>query len=194
MENNLEETVFSYKQKVIKGVFCDLIPIREADLKDIVVLRNQERNKYYLHQETDITLDQQILWYQQYSEKNDDIYWGIHSKQGDLVGTIRLYDIREGYCEEGSCIIDERYAKEAPYAVEAKYLSIRFAFETLCIKQMINENKADNKVMNSLSKQLGFKKIKTVTIRGAEFNYLVLTPEQFQEEKVNKILNYWTDR
>ncbi|MDE6433393.1 MAG: GNAT family N-acetyltransferase [Lachnospiraceae bacterium] len=191
---NLEEIVFSYKQNVIEGSFCNLIPIREIDLNDIVMLRNQERNKYFLHQESDITLEQQRIWYQKYCIRKDDIYWGIHNKKGNLVGTIRLYDISDGSCEEGSCIIDENYAKEAPYAIEAKYLTIQFAFEILHLNRMVNENKKDNRVMNSFSKQLGFEKIKTVTIRDAEFNYYVLTPEQFQKEKVQQILEYWSNR
>lgn len=194
MEKDYEKIVLQYKQKKIEGVFCDLIPVMEIDLSEIVTLRNQERNKYYLHQESDITLEQQKVWYQDYSGRKDDIYWGIHNKKGELVGTIRLYDIREGYCEEGSCIVDERYAKEAPYAIEAKYLTIKFAFDILHLKQMINENKKDNKVMNSFSKQLGFEKIKTVMIRGAEFNYFILTPERFQEKKIRQILDYWENR
>ncbi len=191
---NLEEIVFSYKHNIINGIFCDLVPIRETDLNDIVMLRNQERNKYFLHQESDITLEQQRIWYQKYCIRKNDIYWGIHNKKEKLVGTIRLYNIGNGFCEEGSCIVNENYAKEAPYAIEAKYLTTQFAFQILHLNQIVNENKRDNRVMNSFSKQLGFVKVKTVTIRDTEFNYFVLTPEQFQKEKIQQILEYWSNR
>lgn len=194
MSEGWKDAVKSGRQTIIRGRFMDLIPVRESDLSDIVELRNRERNKYFLCQENDITLEQQKQWYETYCNRENDIYWGIHNKGGDLIGTIRLYDIRDDYCEEGSCIIDEDCAKDAPYMAEAKYITTCFAFDSLGVKKIKNHNRKDNKVMNSLSRQLGYEKKGIDMLRGTEYIEFFLTPEQFPKEKISRLLDYWTAR
>mgnify|MGYP001032018667 CR=1 FL=1 len=182
------------KQIVLKGEFCALIPIMEKDFEDIIRLRNREKNRYFLNQKINLTLEQQIVWYQDYLGRENDIYWGIWKDCDTFIGTIRIYNIQESECEEGSCIVDEEYAKEAPYAVEAKYLLTKYAFDTLGIDKIVNFNKADNKVMNSLSKRQGFQLIKEVIFEGEKFNYYVLEKQRFEREKIEQMLQYWKAR
>lgn len=186
--------IHEYRNKKIEGIFCDLVPVGEQDLIHIVHLRNEKRNKYFLNQNADVSLEEQKSWFEEYLRRTDDIYWGIWNKAGQMVGTIRLYNIGNDQCEEGSCIINEKYSKEAPYAVEAKFLSTVFAFDELKLNKMINENRIDNKVMNSLSKQIGFQLEKIVEIRGVQFNYFTLLAEKFEREKLLRIINYWKER
>lgn len=182
------------KKMILVGDFCKLIPIEPKDFETFIELRNREKNKYFLNQNYDVTLEGQRIWYNNYLERDNDIYWGIWRDEDTIVGTIRLYNVNGDTCEEGSCIIDDIYSKEAPYAVEAKYLLTKYAFENLGLKQIVNENKKDNRVMNSLSKQQGFRFIKNVFIGDAEYNYFILEVGDFQKEKIEKLLNYWKER
>lgn len=182
------------KHVVLEGEFCTLVPIREQDFESIIRLRNREKNRYFLNQKTELTLEQQKKWYEDYLVRDNDIYWGIWKDKDTLIGTVRIYNIHGDTCEEGSCIVDEDYAKEAPYAVEAKYLLTEYAFRTLRLKKIVNINKADNKVMNSFSKQQGFKLVKEVMMDGCRFYYYVLDEQDFQKEKVENLLQYWKAR
>lgn len=178
----------------LDGVFCSLIPITEKELPLVVELRNRKKNKYFMNQAYDITLESQKKWHQDYMKRDDDIYWGIWNREYIFVGTIRLYNVEGEVCEEGSCIVDERHAKEAPYAVEAKYLLSRYAFQTLGMRRMINEIRTDNKVMNSLAKQQGFRFKKLVDIGGVQYNYMVLEAERFAGDRIRRLLDYWKER
>lgn len=182
------------KQIVLKGSFCTLIPVREQDFKCIIRLRNMENNKYFLHQQSDLTLEQQEKWYKDYLDRDDDIYWGIWKDDDTFIGTIRIYNIKGEMCEEGSCIVDEVYSGEAPYAVEAKYLLTEYAFRTLGLKKIVNINKSDNKVMNSLSRQQGFVLAEEIVKDGCRFNYYILEEQNFKKDKIEKILQYWKTR
>lgn len=182
------------KNCILIGHFCTLIPVLPKDFERIIELRNREENKYFLNQKYDITFEEQCIWYEKYLERVDDVYWGIWKSDDCLIGTIRLYDVEEDSAEEGSCIIDNQYSKEAPYVVEAKYLLTRYAFEQVGVKKIINRNKKDNKVMNSLSRQQGFKLQRIIDINGMEYNYYVLVVDDFQQEKIEKVLDYWKKR
>ncbi len=192
--DRIENIIKEYRKERLKGSFCYLKPIDEGDLENVIVLRNKQRNKYFLNQKKDITLEEQIAWYRNYVETTNDIYWGVWNYDNKMIGTIRLYSIQGMSCEEGSCIIDEEYARRKPYAIEAKYLTTEFAFNVLGVKTMINENRVDNKEMNSLSKQIGYCFLHNVEINGVLFNYFVLSRENYKRDKIVKILAYWKNR
>lgn len=175
----------------LDGRFCTLAPITEGDLSLVVELRNRRKNKYFLNQKYDITLEMQTCWYREYLERENDIYWGIWKTGHIFIGTIRLYNMEGDTCEEGSCIVDEKYAKEAPYAVEAKYLLAMYAFRTLGMRRMINEIRVDNKVMNALAKQQGYQLVRVIEIGGEPYYYMVLDADQFAGDKMKRLLDYW---
>lgn len=192
---SIQEIIRNGRSGIIEGIFCDLIPLEYKDLPSVVELRNQEKNKYCLNQADDITLEQQEIWFEEYEKRDNDIYWGVWDKNHNIMlGTLRLYDIQPDICEEGSCIINEKYAMDAPYATEAKYLVGVFAFDTLGVKQLINEIRTDNKVMASLAKRQGYKKHRQVEIRGVAFDYYLLDKEDFKRDRLEKVLDYWKER
>lgn len=182
------------KNTQLHGRFCSLVPIREQDLPAVIRLRNQEKNKYFLNQKQDITLEAQRDWFLEYQKRRDDLYLGIWSRKKEFAGTIRLYHAQRDICEEGSCIVDEKLAKEAPYAAEAKYLLMQHAFLELGIRQIINQIRTDNKVMLSLAKQQGFRFVRDTDIGGVQYCYMILDAENFDGERLKKILDYWADR
>ncbi len=193
------------KTKIIelrnKDIIGKCVILRPASLKyaeDILRLRNKPKNMYMFNQLDLITLEGQTHWFEDYVKATDDIYWCVLDKTERFIGTIRIYSIdADGeHCEEGSYVIDEEVANEAPYAVEAKMLALDIAFDTLQIKTMINDNRADNKVMNNIDNQLGFGKGYITQIRGVDFIHRELSAEDYHQnrERFSKLVKYWSER
>lgn len=190
----IEEIVAEYRQKDLIGKIVDLSPVAEKDLVDIIRMRNDPKMMYYLNQPMEITLDSQKAWYEKYKERTDDLYWTIKDKDGLVVGTNRLYDITADKCDQGSLMVDTRYSRTAPYAAEAIMLSLDFAFETLGVQTVVNEDRHDNKNMNSLSRRFGFQFLRETDIRGVTYNYYELQRNTYKREEIEEILNIWLSR
>lgn len=181
--------VLDLREKIIEGQFVDLVPIKPELLADIVRLRNQEKSKYYLNQLMDISLVSQNKWYEEYLERDNDIYWCAVNKEGIVVGTYRLYDIVGESCEGGSFIIDEKYTMGLPYALETYVLSLEVAFNELNLSTVINTDRKDNKNMNSMTKKMGFVFEKEVLINGVVYNRYILKKENAKIEKYKSLLS-----
>ena len=176
------------------GKIVDLSPVAEKDLADIIRMRNDPKMMYYLNQPMEITLDSQKAWYEKYKERTDDLYWTIKDKDGLVVGTNRLYDITADKCDQGSLMVDTRYSRTAPYAAEAIMLSLDFAFDVLGVETIVNEDRYDNKNMNSLSRRFGFQFLRETDIRGVTYNYYELQRNTYKREEIEEILNIWLSR
>ena len=190
----VEEIVAEYRQKDLTGKIVDMSPVTEKDLADIIRMRNDPKMMYYLNQPMEITLDSQKAWYDKYKERTDDLYWTIKDKDGLVVGTNRLYDITSDKCVQGSLMVDTRYSRTAPYAAEAIMLSLDFAFETLSVQTIVNEDRHDNKNMNSLSRRFGFQLLRETDIRGIAYNYYELQREMYKRNEILEVLNLWLER
>ncbi len=189
-----QEIIKKYRNEIIEGLCIDLCPLNEDVLPEVVRLRNQERCRYFLNQSMELTLDMQHEWYENYLLRNNDIYWCVREKNGAIIGTIRLYDITEKSCVQGSVIIDEDYSMGMPYALEAMIMSLEFAFNILKVEDVINEDRCDNAMMNSVSKKLGFKFQKVVEIRGIPYNSYTLRKEYAKIDKYKNSLEKFMNR
>lgn len=185
----MNQKVLNLRNNPIIGQCIDLVPINEDFLPEIVRLRNQEKSKYYLNQQMDLSLEMQRLWYENYLKRDNDIYWCAVTKDCRVVGTYRLYDITEDMCEGGSFIIDESCTMGMPFALETYILSLETAFEVLDLVTVINTDRKDNKNMNSMSKKLGFVFEKEVEINGVVFNRYILKRKNSKIEKYKNLLN-----
>lgn len=192
--NKIEEIVAEYRQKTLVGKIIDMSPVTEEDLPSIVRMRNDPKMMYYLNQSQEITLDSQRLWFQQYIQRSDDLYWTIKDKSGLVVGTNRLYDITLDKCDQGSLMIDTAYSRTAPFAIEAIMLSLDFAFEILGVQTIVNEDRHDNNNMNSLSRRFGFKFLRETDIRGVAYNYYELQKESYKRSDIAEVLQMWMER
>lgn len=197
-ERGIRDIIREYREKKIEGLFLDLVPYRTDLSPEIVRLRNRERNRHFLAQNEEITPESQLAWGERYLLREDDIYWCLFRKEGDFIGTIRLYDIAPdgSSLTQGSFMIDETYSGEAPYAVEAELLSLDFAFDRIKVQSVINEDRADNRIMNSLTKRMGFRFVKDTVIRGASYRYYLLSEEDYRKKrgKAEELLRYWKER
>lgn len=194
MSEQIKNIVEKYRHENIEGQIVDLSPVAEADLSDIIRLRNHPKMMYYLNQSQELTLTSQREWYDKYLQRNNDLYWTIKDKSGLVIGTNRLYDITSDRCEQGSLMVDNNYAMTAPYAAEAIMLSLDFAFDVLRMHAIINENRYDNKNMNSISRRFGFKFIRKTNIRGISYNYYELYKENYRKEAVEDLIRLWLTR
>lgn len=197
-EDRISSIVKEYRRKRIEGKLVDLVPFTLVDADNVVEIRNREKNRYFLNQTYVITVESQAKWYQKYLERFDDIYWSVYDKQNRFVGTVRVYDIDEenDICNQGSLMLDEDFAAGGPFAVEVELLTLDFVFDVLKIGKVINEDRADNKVMNNLTKKVGFTFIKDTKIGNVNYKYYLLYPEDYRKkrEKLTLIIDYWNVR
>ncbi len=192
--NRIKDIVTEYRNKDITGSVINLSPLNDSDLANVVRMRNHPKMMYYFNQAQKITLDSQIDWYMKYIQRDDDLYWVIKDKSGHVIGTNRLYAITQERCEQGSLMIDYTYAMGAPYAAEAILLSLNFAFDKLGVHIVVNENRHDNKNMNSITKRFGFKFIRENNIRGIIYNYYELYPENYKKNDIEELIQLWMSR
>lgn len=190
--------VAEYRHRRVEGRIIDLVPFGEAWVKDFVRVRNAKRNLYFFNQPRPITEESQREWYLSYLERPDDLFWCILDKQGRFLGSVRLYDMDAGHSilNHGSFMVDAEAADEAPYALDAELLSLDFAFDVLHVRQVINENRHDNRVMNSLSEKMGFVFVKDTSIGGVPFKYHLLYEDAYRKKRaaVERIVTYWAGR
>lgn len=195
---NVEEIVKEYRNKPIEGRTIDLVPLKEEFCGNIVELRNKKRNMYYLSQGEELSLQKQLEWYKKYQKRYDDIYWCILKKNGDFIGTVRLYDINgdEKILEYGSFMIDEDYASEAPYAKEAGILGLDFAFDNLRVDQVITTIREDNGRMTGFAKRFGFEFAHSFLLRDIPYKYYLLSEEVYKNKRssTDKLIDLWIKR
>lgn len=192
--SDYQDIVIKYRKQIIEGRCLNHIPVQENMLNRIIELRNDSRNAYFLNQNNKLSLDDQIKWFNSYLTRSNDLYWVIVDKKNNIVGTNRLYDIDDNQCVQGSIIVDEKYSLEAPYALESILLAIKFAFEKLKVATIINEDRYDNKVMNSITKRVGFEYKFDVDIRSITYKHYELTKDKFKEQMLTKTLETWLSR
>lgn len=186
--------ILKYREKIIEGKCIDLVPVKEELLPRVIELRNQERSRYFLNQSVILTLEMQKKWYDEYLKRDNDIYWCIRNRENIIVGTVRLYNITENSCDHGSVMIDETYSMGMPYALEAEILSLEFAFYTLKVKQIFNDDRHDNKMMNSISRKMGFVFQNVIDIGGIPYNHYILEEKNLKTEKYKAALETFMDR
>ena len=91
-------------------------------------------------------------------------------------------------------MIDTQYSMTAPFAIEGILLSLDFAFDVLGVKTIVNEDRTDNKNMNSLSRRFGFQFLRKSEIRGVIYNYYELHRENYKNNEIVEVLDLWLSR
>lgn len=194
----ISTVVREYKNRIIEGVCLDLVPLSATFSEDIAALRNREENRYNLNQDYELTKEMQDAWTEAYLDRDDDLYWCLVRKDGQFLGTIRLYEIKEDEktCRQGSFMVDKDYAAEGPYALEAIILTLDFAFEKLLCGLVYNDDRCDNKVMNNLSKKFGFSFVEEISVKGVPYNLYSVAPDAYEKkrEKIKPLIDYWKER
>ena len=193
-QTDIERIISEYRNKKIEGKVIDLVPLGVQDLPDVVRLRNHPKMMHFFHQEYQLTLDMQKAWFDKYLARKNDLYWKICSKQGEFLGAIRVYDITPEIADQGSTMLDPDKSMSGPEAAEALLLCLEFLFDTVGVVKIINDDRVDNKNMNSLSRRLGFEYLHDIEIRGVKFRHYELVKEKLRRDSIQKIIDMWVSR
>jgi RimJ/RimL family protein N-acetyltransferase len=115
--------VFS-KPKAIVGNNLVFRDAKTTDAAFIVALRTHDKKSAHISK-TSSDIKQQEAWLEKYSNDSEQVYFIIQDKEGERVGTVRLYDIQNDSFCWGSWILKEGAASS--YAIESALLVYHFA-------------------------------------------------------------------
>ena len=134
------------------GQFVDLKEADSSDAGFILNLRCNEVKSKYLHK-TENNIEKQIDYLKKYKEKTDEWYFIILNKQGEKIGTNRIYNIQDDCFTTGSWIMTDGCTGEEVF--ESDYLVRMYGFETLGFNKTRLDVKKGNKKVISYHKMLG---------------------------------------
>jgi RimJ/RimL family protein N-acetyltransferase len=180
----------------VEGHVVDLVPYGPEHHERVIGLRNTARATYFLHQPAPLTLEGQAKWFAGYLSRFDDVQWAICRKDGLVVGATALYGITDdrARAEKGRLVIDDAYAKEGPYILEAELLLLDVAFGRVKVARVDTCVRDDNGTMQSINAKLGFTRTGEHDIRGVEYWDYALTPDRYAPERLRAVAAAWAAR
>jgi len=194
MDNKCKDTIAIYRQKAIIGKIIDMIPYDPSYAEEVVRLRNTDRVRYFLNQDYESTLETQHKWYDDYLLRDNDILWVVKNKQGQMIGTNRIYDVDQNKAEKGSQIINEEFSLGAPFALESEIILVNFLFKKIGIKKIIAKIRDDNEKTKSMNVKMGFFETNYEIIRGVRYIIYELDNKDYNLSYFEDIINYWSNR
>ena len=181
----------------IAGEIARLEPYCEAHAEAVIALRNTNRARHFLTQESILSLEDQARWFQGYLERDDDLQWAIYDHRDRLAGVTALYDIdleNGARGEKGRLVVDEALSREAPIVLEAELLLLDAAFSRLGLMQVYTRVRPDNPGMISINKRLGFDETGRGELRGAEMIIQTLNATDYRPENLQRVVRHWRAR
>ena len=172
----------------ITGSATLLSEVTIEDSPRICELRNQ--NNKYLSSTKQITIVEQEQWITNNVKLNDNYYFKvIELNNMKIVGTISLYDIKDGAAEFGRYICNRTLQ-----AVESELLILKFAFEIISLDRVYCRTVEENKSVWNQHYKYGFKDLKLEYFEKKDVYLKVqeLTKEdyfKFDYSKIRKIIS-----
>lgn len=167
-----------------KNIRLRLVTVEDAEF--ILSLRlDENKGKYLSKVENDV--EKQRSWiknYQQREAQRQEFYFIIESFQGESLGTVRIYDLREDSFCWGSWLMKENSPFSA--AIESILLIYQFGFYTLGFSRTDFDVRINNLKVAKFYKSLG-----SVETNQDEDNiYLTLSRQQYElvREKYKRFL------
>jgi RimJ/RimL family protein N-acetyltransferase len=136
--------------EVYKGKCVSLKPVEINDAEFIVALRTQENNAEFIN-ETSSNLNDQIAWMINESQDSSSYYFVILNNCSEPIGTISLYNLKDGCGEFGRWICNG----SALESLESALLIHQFAFDTLKLREVYTRTLADNQKVVSFHRKFG---------------------------------------
>jgi len=194
--NERRERVARYRREEVPGVGVTLVPYGAQHIDDVCRLRNGERARYYLNQESMLTPEKQRIWNAGYEARWGDLYWMLRAADGRIVGTIALHDIdADGEAAEiGRFVVDDAVAGEAPYALEAALTVLRIAFAELGIARVTTIVRHEDEDRCAMNARLGFLPCGTRNVRGVLYGEYDLAADAFDPTPFDGILSHGSKR
>lgn len=177
-EYRLTENVREYRQKCIEGDGYNLVPVDEKSLSDIVKIRNQEDNIINLSL-SKINLADQERWFMAYKSRNNDLYWLVNDRNGQVQATVRLNDITEIDAEIGSLVINQECKEKIKCFERSVKLAAEVAFHGLKLKKLWATVPVENVFIHKLDYRLGFELKGQKEIRGKQYDLLEISADKY---------------
>jgi RimJ/RimL family protein N-acetyltransferase len=106
--------------------------LKEDDLKFLMMLRNDESVSKYLSKIGKISFGQQLNWYKNVIERENEVVFAIEDEHKKIVGSCSIYDINNEVAEWGKIMVDLNMSgKKIGY--NAMIASLYYGFEFLSI-------------------------------------------------------------
>ncbi len=137
---------------IVIGKNINLREVNISDAKFLLSLRTSPLYNKYLNK-TDNDINKQIEYIKNNILKNDDFYFIVESKDGKRYGCIRIYNITEETCINGSWIITH----DAPYnyGIESYFLIFDCAFYYFKVKNAQSSMNKKNHILINFYKRMG---------------------------------------
>ena len=164
---------------MIIGRKINLRDIETADANFVLSLRCNEKKSKHLHK-TENDINKQIEYIKKYKTLNNEWYFIIERKNGEKIGTYRIYDVqKESFCIGSWLMIDGITSEEM---LEADYLVRLFGFNKLNMNKIHFDVRKENKKVIRYHKMMGAKQVGET-----ELDYLF---ECSKEDYLNNIKIY----
>lgn len=135
-----------------KGKNTILRPVVENDAAAIIEMRNNPSINKFLSSSKPLTIDDQISWLRKNLVSNDQHYFMILNNLEIPVGTISIYNIRNGSGEFGRYV-----CTQAIQAVESERMILQIAFEHLGLQYIYCRTAESNESVWKQHYRFGFK-------------------------------------
>lgn len=190
-----QQALDSLKKQVITGRIVDLHPFSPEFAADIARLRNQEKARYFLSQNFELTPENQLEWMLQYADHPDQINFVAVSKSGAVVGTFGLYNYQNGSMEFGRLVFDlEKVKGGVPYALESAILVFDLAFDYLGLDRVVANIREDNHKLLKFACSLGFYQRGSCLLREQPYVLLAMESDSRPYLRYGAYINAWMDK
>jgi RimJ/RimL family protein N-acetyltransferase len=135
-----------------------LRPLELNDIESLRIWRNNPENSKYLKQIGYITPQQQIEWFHNYLNNDDEITFAIVDNEilNTIVGSVSLYNFKGGKAEFGKILIGEERAHKRNIGLNATKAVLKIAFDKLNLKEVFLECYEHNASAQKIYKKAGF--------------------------------------
>lgn len=152
-----------YKNKILYGEEIILRPLLEKDLDSCLIwLKDPEINKYLKQNYEDLTMKQELEWFNYIQGSNNDIVFAVITKKNQrYIGNCALHKInwQEKTCEFG-IVLGEKVYWNKGYGSDATRIIIKFAIEDLLLSKIILHVFEYNLRARKVYENCGFKFVK----------------------------------
>jgi RimJ/RimL family protein N-acetyltransferase len=151
------------------------IRIRPVTLDDATFIhslrRSPELSQYIGEVDAQLSVHQQ--WLAQYMQRDDDYYFCIELLTGQSVGTISIYNVRNGVGNWGRWMLSPL----VPAAAASVWLIMHVAFDILGLSEVYSNTVIDNERVVSFHDSCGFERAGVerngITIRGVSYDMII---------------------
>lgn len=175
-----------------------LKPLSIDDIESLRIWRNNKEQTKFLRQIGEITPEMQLNWFNSYLENPQDIVFGIYETEelNRLVGSLSIYDIKDGRAEIGKIQIGDSQAHGRGIGRTSLLIAMKIGFELVGLKEIYGSVHQENVAARTNDLRIGFKIVGNhpSAVGGLE-DEIVIHKEDLYEcnENVDKIKIYKGD-